>query len=73
MMARKDRLLLSAERGRFLLTTDTDEAWEGVLVDWDENHYVLADAYAVTAEKRTPADGSIWLPRPRIKYLQKLL
>lgn len=71
-MARKDRLLLMAERGRFLVTDDSGEALDGLLLDWDEAHVVLADAYQVSPSgDRNKLDGEIWLPRPRIKYMQK--
>lgn len=70
-MARKDRLLRDAERGRFLVTLDTEDAFEGVLVDWDDEHLVLADAssMAVTGD-RLRLDGYQWLPRARVKYMQ---
>lgn len=72
-MARKDRLLLMAERGRFLATLDDEQTVDGVLVDWDENHLILGDASGVTpAGERVPIDGEIWIPRPRVKYLQKI-
>ena len=71
-MARKDRLLLMAERGRFLVTTDSDEAFDGILVEWDELHFVLADTYSVAANgDRLKVDGELWLPRARVKYMQK--
>ena len=71
-MARKDRLLLMAERGRFLVTTDSEEAFEGVLYDWDESNIVLADFCQVSPTgDRMKLDGDLWLPRPRIKYMQK--
>lgn len=70
-MARKDRLLRDAERGKFLITIDTEEAFEGVLVEWDDEHVVLAAAYSVgVTGDRLKLDGYQWLPRPRIKYMQ---
>jgi hypothetical protein len=71
---RRDRLIRDAERGRFLVTTDADEFFEGVLVDWDESHFILADACSVTDREgeaiRTPIDNTLWIPRPHIKYMQ---
>lgn len=70
-MARKDRLLRDAERGRFLFTLDTEEAFEGVLVDWDEAHFVIDNAFSVAPTgDRLAIDGPFWLPRPRVKYHQ---
>jgi hypothetical protein len=72
-MGRKDRLLVMAERGRFLATLDDDSAVDGVLVDWDESHLILGDVTSVAATgDRLAVDGELWLPRPRIKYLQKI-
>ncbi|MGN6589496.1 MAG: hypothetical protein ACTHKE_04315 [Sphingomicrobium sp.] len=71
-MARKDRLFLMAERGRFLVTTDSDETWDGLLLDWDESNLVLVDVSQVALNgDRLKADGELWLPRTRIKYMQK--
>lgn len=74
-MARKDRLLRDAERGKFLITITADgaaeESFEGVLVEWDDEHVVLAAAYSVAETgDRLKLDGYMWLPRPRIKYMQ---
>ena len=71
-MARKDRLFLMAERGRFLVTTDSEESFDGILIDWDESNIVLADFYQISPNgDRVKLDGDLWLPRPRIKYMQK--
>lgn len=60
-----------AERGRFLATLVDDTAVDGVLVDWDESHLILADVENVAATgDRLKVDGELWLPRSRIKYLQ---
>jgi hypothetical protein len=72
-MRQRDRLIKSAERGRFLVTTDTEESFEGVLVDCDESHFVLADAYSISAKgDRLKIDEHLWLPRSRIKYMQAM-
>jgi hypothetical protein len=71
-VARKDRLFMMAERGRFLVTTDSDETWDGLLLDWDESSLVLVDVSQVaTNGDRLKVDGELWLPRNRIKYMQK--
>lgn len=72
---RKDRLLQMAERGRFLATlkTDPEEAYEGILIDWDDAHYILGDAYQVAANgDRLRIDSEFWLPRENVKYMQRL-
>ena len=73
MALRKDRLLLMAERGRFIITLDSEEAWDGILFDWDKEHFILADPVHISAKDgdRVRADGQIWIPRSRIKYMQK--
>ena len=70
---RRDRLIRRAERGRFLVTTDSEETFEGVLVDWDEGHLILADASSVSPKgDRLKIDEYLWLPRARVKYMQAL-
>lgn len=72
---RKDKLLLQAERGRFLATLNTqpEEAYEGLLLDWDESHYVFGDAYQVAVKgDRLKIDHELWLPRQNVKYLQRI-
>lgn len=74
MFARKDRLLLMAERGRFVATlnTEPEETIEGILLEWDEAYIVLGDAYALAADgSRLQLDREIWLPRGKIKYMQR--
>lgn len=74
-MHKKDRLLLMAERGRFLATlnTEPEEAIDGVLIDWDDAHYIFGDAYQVaTSGDRLRIDSEIWLPRENVKYMQRL-
>lgn len=70
-MARPDRLIRSAIRSRYVVTLDGDEALEGVLIDADAQHIVLADAGAIGPDgSRQPVDGQLWIPRQRIRYLQ---
>lgn len=69
----RDRLVKAALRNRFLVTTDTEEAFDGVLVDWNENFFVLHDVSSVAASgDRLHLDTPLWLPRPRIKYMQAI-
>lgn len=70
-MAHPDRLIRNAVRKRYLVTLDGDEALEGVLIDADANHLVMADVGAMGPEgARRPVDGQVWIPRARVRYLQ---
>lgn len=67
----RDRLVKLALRHRFLVTTDTEEAFDGVLTDWNENFFVLEDTWNVSANgDRLKLDTALWVPRVRIKYMQ---
>lgn len=69
----RDRLIKLVERVRFLVTTTDEEAFDGVLVDWDEGHFIFADVSSVAANgDRLHIDNDLWLPRPRIKYMQRV-
>jgi hypothetical protein len=68
---RRDRLIKQALRERFLITTDMEESFEAILFDHDAMHFVLADAYSISAKgDRLKIDGQLWLPRARVKYMQ---
>lgn len=70
-MARRDRLVRALERRRFLITTDTDETFDGVLTDWDDVFFVYQDVWSVVPNgDRLHLDTALWLPRARIKYMQ---
>ena len=69
---RADRLLRSHLRTRYLFTLDSREAFEGVLIDADAQHVVIADADSVTqGGERVKVDGHLWLPRTRVLYMQQ--
>jgi hypothetical protein len=71
LVARRDRLVRALERRRFVITTDTDETFDGVLTDWDDVFFVYEDVWSIAANNdRLHLDSSLWLPRARIKYLQ---
>lgn len=70
-MVRRDRLVRQALRSRFLVTLASGEAFEGVLIDVDDRHVILADTDAVSDKgERAPVDGHLWLPRADVKYMQ---
>lgn len=78
MFQKRDRLLLMAERGRFLATIRPEpgapeEAIEGVLLEWDEAYLIFGDAYQIAATgDRLRIDNELWLPRDNVKYLQRI-
>lgn len=75
MRPKPDRLLSMAERGRFLATLDTtpEEAYEGVLVDYDNAHLIFADVDQIgKTGDRLKFDGEMWIQRNRIKYMQNV-
>jgi small nuclear ribonucleoprotein (snRNP)-like protein len=71
-MRRPDRLLRDSIRSRYLVTLESDEAFDGVLIDADDMHVVLADAESVAPNgDRLKVDGQLWLPRLSIRYMQQ--
>ena len=72
-MARPDRLIRSMIRTRYIVTLNTEETFEGVLIDADDSHLILADVVSLAANgDRLGVDGHVWLPRPGVKYMQTL-
>jgi hypothetical protein len=70
---RGDRLIRQVIRRRFLVTTDTEEGFEGVLLEADEGHYVFDDVTSVAVNgDRLHLDSKLWIPRPRVKYMQDM-
>lgn len=68
---RRDRLLKSLLRERFVVTLTTGEAFDGLLDRWDESTIELVDVHAVTEKSRVQVDGRIYLPRQQISYMQR--
>jgi small nuclear ribonucleoprotein (snRNP)-like protein len=72
-MAKLDRLIRSMIRTRYIVTLDSEETFEGVLIDADDQHLVLADVVTLARNgDRLAVDGQLWLPRIGVKYLQTL-
>ena len=72
-MARPDRLVRRALRTRYVVTTATEDTFDGILIDADDQHLILADADALARNgDRTRVDGQLWIPRPSVKYMQAL-
>lgn len=71
-MARQDRLVRQSLRERYLLTLDTRECFDGLLLDIDEAYLTLGDAFSVAPNgDRINVDGTLWIPRHRVVYMQK--
>lgn len=65
------RLIRRVLRERFLITTAAG-TFDGVLLEADSRHYVLADAAALNTDgERTPVDGHLWIPAETVTYLQR--
>lgn len=70
---RNDRLIRRAIRSRFLVTTDSEESFDGVLTSGDEGFFVFADAVSVARNgDRLHLDSDLWIPRGRVKYMQEV-
>jgi hypothetical protein len=66
------RLVSKQIRSRYLFTMASGESFDGLLVDCDPDHYLLADAESVsTSGDRLKVDGHLWLPRPNVLYMQQ--
>lgn len=69
---RPDRLLRQSIRTRYLVTVESGEAFDGLLLDADPTHIVLADVESVAANgDRLKVDGQLWIPRINVAYMQQ--
>jgi hypothetical protein len=71
LMGRRDRLVRQALRERFVVTLVGGESFDGLLMDIDEQTIQLVDAYALDKANRVPVDGTVYLPRSEVAYMQK--
>lgn len=70
---RRDRVLRSKERRRYLVFLDGGETVDGLLVAWDTQTFVLADVHARNqAVPVAAAPGELYIPRGRVSYLQRV-
>lgn len=70
-MARADRVLRRHLRVRHLITTKSGQTWSAVVMDVDERTISLVDTEAVESDgTRTRADGTVFLPRADVAYMQ---
>lgn len=68
---RRDRLLASLLRERFIVTLKTGEAFEGLLDRHDESTVELIRVFAVDEKSRVQVDGRVYVPRDQIAYMQR--
>lgn len=72
-MAHPDRLIRRQMRSSIIVTLSSEETFEGVLLDADDTHVVLANAQAVASNgDRVAVEGHLWLPRLGIAYMQQI-
>ena len=68
---RRDRLLRTLLRERFIVTLTTGEAFDGLLDRFDDKHLEFVDTHAVTEQRPVRVDGRMYLPRERVAYMQR--
>jgi hypothetical protein len=67
----RDRLVKRALRERFVLTMQSGETFEGLLLDADDMTIRVTDAYALDGSARISVDGDLYLPRFELAYMQR--
>lgn len=72
-MGRRDRLLRSALRERFIITLKGGQAFDGLLIDVDDKCVIVSDGWAIDSSGRTEVDGNLFVPRNEIAYMQTAL
>lgn len=69
---RRDRLLRTYVRERFVVTMKSGETFDGLLDDHDETTVELVDAHHLSASGVvSTVDGRLYLPRAGIAYMQR--
>jgi len=68
---RRDRLIRQSFRERFVVTLQSGESFEGLLLEADEKTLHLVEARALDGKSSVPVDGALFLPRAQVSYLQK--
>lgn len=67
----RDRLLHRTLRERFVVTMKSGATFDGLLADVDGRTIVLVKASALDENGRHRVDGSLYLPRSDVDYLQR--
>jgi len=70
-VARRDSLIRRVLRERFIVTMLSGATFDGLLMDLDDSTLHLVDAYAIEGKDRIRADGSLYLPRTGVDYIQR--
>jgi len=71
-VGRRDKLIQSVLRERFIFTLRSGASFDGLLVEADEKSFRIANASAVDGSKPSqPVDGELFLPRDEVIYMQK--
>lgn len=68
----RDRLLRQSLRARFLVTLKSGQSFDGLLREVDDETLLLVDAFQVSTDgPRVKVDGSLYVPRGEVDYMQK--
>lgn len=67
----RDRLLHRTLRERFVVTMKSGATFDGLLAEVDGRTIVLVKASALDENGRHRVDGSLYLPRSDVDYLQR--
>lgn len=67
----RDRLIRRTLRERFVVTMKSGATFEGLLAEVDDRTVVLVNASALDENGRHRVDGSLYLPRSEVDYLQR--
>lgn len=69
---RLDRVVRQYLRTRFQITMKGGQSWTGVLLEVDDRTLRLSEASLINPDGTdTPADGSVFLPRADVAYMQR--
>lgn len=71
MWEKKDRVINYYLKDRFLISLTDGSAIEGLLLEVDEKTISLTDCFRVTIQTRISVDGTLFIPRSNILYMQK--
>lgn len=71
-MSRRDRIVSRLLRDRLTITSKQGLTIEGVLIEADDKSLLLMDAAQISpGGEKTPADGTLVIPRGDVAYIQK--
>lgn len=70
-MGGRDRLIRQTLRERFVVTMKSGATFEGLLLDADDRTVVLVESFALDENGRHRVDGSMYLARSDVDYMQR--